>query len=385
MTTTADVAVTADTGFARVRPHDLSSLDEFVYEGVASYDEPLDEGRRLEWLAAAAEHHLQGSTVFARLATHRGFTPEQLLERGDPSLVPLLSSGLFKRRDLTTGSGAAVKLCKSTGTRGTQSIVPRDQRTLERFVGTVVHAMREFIGSTDALEAFVLSPSGEDADDIWFSYVLSLVELLYDTSFFVRDGALQPEALWRALAELDPEVQPAVVAPPGLLLDFLAWMEERGERLDLGARDGYVVTAGGWKRREDEAVSRSELSELVEERLGIQRSRIRDAYNMVELNTLLLECEHGRKHIPPWLVVLARRPADMSVADPGEEGVLSFLDPTAVSYPCFVLSDDLGEVHRGPCECGRDGETLLVSRRLDSVEQRGCGLKLERYSRESAT
>jgi len=176
-----------------------------------------------------------------------------------------------------------------------------------------------------------------------------------------------------------------VVAPPGLLLDFLAWMEERGERLDLGARDGYVVTAGGWKRREDEAVSRSELSDLVEERLGIQRSRIRDAYNMVELNTLLLECEHGRKHIPPWLVVLARRPADMSVADPGEEGVLSFLDPTAVSYPCFVLSDDLGEVHRGPCECGRAGETLLISRRLDSVEQRGCGLKLERYSRESAT
>lgn len=219
--------------------------------------------------------------------------------------------------------------------------MPRDQRTLERFVGTVMHAMREFIGATDALEAFVLSPPGAEAGDIWFSYVLSLVEMLYDTSFFVHGGALQPETLHRTLDELDPEVQPAIVAPPGLLYDFLTWMEERGQRLDLGARDGYVVTAGGWKRRENEAVSRSKLSELVEERLGIEGSHIRDAYNMVELNTLLLGCEHGRKHIPPWLVVLARRPADMSVTDPGEQGMLSFLDPTAISYPCFVLSDDL--------------------------------------------
>lgn len=385
MAINASVAAAGSAGFARLRPHDLSSLDELVYEGVASYESPPDEGIRLAWLAAAAEHHLHGNTAFARLARHKSFTPEQLLERGDPSLVPLLSSGLFKRRDVTTEPAAAVKLCKSTGTGGTQSIVPRDQRTLERFVGTVVHALREFIGPTDALEAFVLSPSGANAGEIWFSYVLSLVELLYDTTFFVRDGALQPEGLWRVLAELDPEVEPAVVAPPGLLLDFLAWMEERGERLDLGTRNGFVVTAGGWKRRENAAVSRSVLSELVEERLGIERSRIRDAYNMVELNTLLLECEHGRKHVPPWLVVLARRPADMSVADAGEEGVLSFLDPTAVSYPCFILSDDLGEVHRGPCECGRKGETLLINRRLDSVEQRGCGLKLERYSRESAT
>lgn len=88
MTATANDAVGTRPEFARLRPHDLSPLDEFVYEGVASYDEPTDHARRLEWLAAAAEHHLHGNTLFARLARHADFAPEQLLEHADPSLVP---------------------------------------------------------------------------------------------------------------------------------------------------------------------------------------------------------------------------------------------------------------------------------------------------------
>lgn len=362
-----------------LRAPELGALDELIYEDRDSYAAPVDEERRIGWIAAAAEHHLRGNAVFRRLADHAGFSPDRLRETGDVSAVPLTSSAVFKRRDVSTPAPGPIRHCRSSGTRGSQSVVPRDRITLERFIGSVLHGLREFHGHTDVRRSLVLSPPASDAGDIWFTYVLTLVELLYDTEFFVTDGRLRPAELYAALEELEPRAEPTIVAPPGLLLDFLGWMEERGLRLSLAERNGYVVTAGGWKRREADAVDRPTLAGLVEERLGVPPARMRDAFNMVELNTVLFECEAGRKHVPPWLLAQARRPSDLSVAAPGEEGLLAYLDPTPVSYPGFVLSDDFGCVDAG-CPCGRHGETIGISRRLSTVEERGCGLKLDRYA-----
>jgi long-chain-fatty-acid---luciferin-component ligase len=364
----------------RLRPADLGTLEELLYEGVGSYAEPHDHARRIMWIAAAAEHHIATSEVFARLAHGQGFSVQELRATGELASVPLVSSGLFKHRDVRSGTHGAVRLSRSSGTQGTESIVPRDDPTLERLTGTVLHGLREFLGHTAARETFVLSPPAAEAQDVWFSYVLTLVELLYDTRFFVHTGALRCDELYGALATLDREVEPAIVAPPGLLVDFLRWMVGHDLRLQLGARSGFVVTAGGWKRREDEAVDRAELIALAGDRLGIAATQLRDAFNMVELNTVLFECEHARKHIPPWLAIHARRPADMAIAASGEEGLLSFLDPTATSYPAFILSDDFGRVHAERCPCGRHGETVQLTRRLATVEQRGCGLKLNRFA-----
>jgi long-chain-fatty-acid---luciferin-component ligase len=370
----------AANGSVRLRPSDLSMLDELIYEGKESYAAPADHERRIGWIAAAAEHHLEHNEVFRRLAGHAKFSPERLRETGDLSAVPLVSSAVFKRRDVATSVPGPIRLCRSSGTRGSQSVVPRDRTTLERFIGSVLHGMREFHGHTNLREGFVLGPAAHEAGDIWFSYVLTLVELLYDTQFFVTDGRLRSEELFRALSELEPDAQPTLVAPPGLLVDFIAWMEERDLRLALGDRNGYVVTAGGWKRREAESVKRPVLEAMVEERLGVAPSRMRDAFNAVELNTVLFECEEGRKHVPPWLLVQARRPSDLSVGDPGEEGLLTYLDPTALSYPGFILSDDFGRVDPPGCPCGRHGETVSVRRRVSTIEERGCGLKLDRYA-----
>jgi long-chain-fatty-acid---luciferin-component ligase len=365
-----------------LRAADLTDLDELLYEGTDSYSRPVDEQRRLNWLADAAEHHLTVNPVYARLAAHAGFSVERLRDTGDASLIPVISSGTFKRRSLGSADNGWTRRCLSSGTNGSHSVIPRDERTLERFVGSVLHGLREFHGHTSLRRAFVLGPSADEAGDIWFSYVLTLVNLLYDTDFFVVGGELRLEALWRELSELPADVEPTIVAPPGLLLDFLSWMQAENRRVDLGSRGAFVVTAGGWKRRQADAVERGDLEALIDARLGIDRAHVRDAFNMVELNTVLFECEAARKHVPPWLLVRARRAADLSVAPAGEVGVLSYLDPTPLSYPGFVLSDDLGSVDDSQCPCGRYGDTVVLSRRLNTIEDRGCGLTLDRYGRK---
>src|SRR5664279_3635615 len=81
-----------------LRAADLGELDEVIYEGTDSYSRPVDVDRRLRWLASSAEHHLDANPAFARLARHAGFSTERLLDSGDASCIPLISSGTFKRR-----------------------------------------------------------------------------------------------------------------------------------------------------------------------------------------------------------------------------------------------------------------------------------------------
>jgi long-chain-fatty-acid---luciferin-component ligase len=91
-----------------------------------------------------------------------------------------------------------------------------------------------------------------------------------------------------------------------------------------------------------------------------------------------MDCEHGRKHCPPWLHASARAPKTLAPLGWGESGILAYLDPTATSYPCFVLSDDFGSVTRGErCPCGRSGDVLTIERRINRIEARGCALKLD--------
>jgi long-chain-fatty-acid---luciferin-component ligase len=368
----------------RARPPDLGSLDEVLYEGRGLRTMTISPQTRLEWLADAVSHHIASNATYARLADTQGFNVAKLLSTGAAETVPMLPAAIFKRRLLSSASSGEVRLGKSSGTQGTMSLVPRDRPTLERLVGSVLFATRDFFDIPEAREVFVLGPHGNEVGDIWFSYVLTLVGLLHETKFMVRAGQLDHERLWTCLSELPPSTQPTIVAPPSLLWDFLNWMRTRELSVDLGARKPFVITAGGWKRRADEEIDQESLTRLVWECLGVPQARVRDAYNAVELNTVVFECEHGHKHVPPWLTVLARRPADLGLAEPGETGILGFLDATAVSYPALYLSDDLGWVSDVlACDCGRPGPVFAVVRRVQSAEQRGCGLSLNRYAHDS--
>ena len=365
----------------RIRAADYDSLDQLLYEGIEPYREETED-QRFRWILNAVRHHMEQSPIYRRLANGAGFEVAQLESTRDLACVPLMSSGSFKRNlfgDLERG----VKRCTSSGTMGTQSIVPRDARTLERFVGSISHGLREFLGHNDSQRAYILGPPPEEAGDLWFAFSLSLTELFNDADYFVHSDEFEPERLYEALrvAERDESGEPVIASPPSLLLALMEWMEERGvPNLELTRRRGWSVTAGGWKRARNEAIDPQAFAERMHRLLGLEPNHIRDVFNMVELNTIIFECASGAKHVPPWLSVTARSARDLTVLEPGYTGVLAYLDPTPLSYPGFVLSDDLGQLSHDLCPCGRKGATLRLERRLAVVEERGCGLKMERYA-----
>ena len=101
-----------------------------------------------------------------------------------------------------------------------------------------------------------------------------------------------------------------------------------------------------------------------------------DVFNQVESNTPFFECRCHRKHIPAGFLVFTRDPVSLEKLDDGEEGVLCFLDSSAESYPAFVITDDIGRITEG-CECCLGGQVFSFTRRVRTVETKGCALKLE--------
>lgn len=339
----------------------------------------------LALLSASVHHHFDGCEAYRRLCRAEGFHPDALSSWSDVERVPLVPSTFFKGRILRTESGSEiVKLCLSSGTQGTPSQVPRDHATLERFLGSTGSCVELLLRPYDHAHVFNLGPDCEEAADLWFSYVMSILQVRWSESHYVEQGSFELGALVDDLIRAEGVTQAVVVGPPVLMLHLVDQLERSGIRLKLGETGSMAVTAGGWKRFGGSAVSRRELTQRLVDVLGLASAgAVRDAFNMVELNTVILECEHHRKHVPPWLIVEARDPADLGPLRPGEVGLLSLLDTTPLSYPGFVLGDDFGRVVDEGCPCGRTAPAVEFVRRVARIEERGCALKLDRQVRPS--
>ncbi|WP_054693047.1 LuxE/PaaK family acyltransferase [Syntrophomonas palmitatica] len=299
----------------------------------------------------------------------------------DPYTIPLLPSTIFKKLKIRTLSGeATVKKCISSGTQGSISVIERDNTTLERFLGSVQNTSDNVYGTEDAV-ALNLGPGIEEAKDIWFSFVMSVTDVLYPTIDYVKNGVFNMAQLVNDINTFKSCYQDVfLIGAPPMFMEFYRYLNANHIKFDCG-KQLFIVTGGGWKKQEAESINNNDFKDLTERIFpGIERSRIRDNFNAVELNTIIPECECGSKHLPVW--------ADAFVYDldtftrsneANQTGLLCFLDASPTSYPGFIMTEDLGQIiYIDDCPCGRPGKCIDVIRRVNTIESRGCALKIER-------
>lgn len=357
---------------------------DYLISSDACFELSLDEQRafRERAVRAAFAWHVEACPVYGRLVRERGIDPARVAG-GELALeaVPLIPTSAFKRTDLrSVAAEDVVMLSRSSGTRGPVSTVPRDRTSLERLLGSVragaslIHAWDE-----DEIEMVHLGPDRAEAGEIWFPYVMSLVELLYPTRHRLTGGVFDADAAIADLRSLlDERAHVGVIGPPFLVAELVQRVAERKETIRAGDRL-TVITAGGWKRFTGAQIQRSELEAQVCEALHLRSAtQVRDAFNQVELNTVCMECRAHKKHVPAWVHATTREPDGLTALPRGELGLLSFIDASARSYPAFLVTDDVGVVEEGACACGRVGTTVEIHRRLTTRAQRGCALAIER-------
>lgn len=158
---------------------------------------------------------------------------------------------------------------------------------------------------------------------------------------------------------------------------FLVWQHFYQELLRLGQTfdlsEAFLMTGGGWKKLESEAVSQEEFKKRLREACGVRH--FLDHYGMVEqTGAIYAECECGHLHASIYSDVIVRDARDFSPCPVGQRGIIQVVSVLPRSYPGHaLLTEDEGMVlGEDDCPCGRKGKYIQILGRMKSAELRGC-------------
>jgi hypothetical protein len=245
------------------------------------------------------------------------------------------------------------------GFRGGRMGIQRAGAELSRYLARV-HYLYDFEVRAEMLRALLTAPSPAAVEAARAALLVGQDDAYRSFLGVLRHAAEHGRAVWLFGAPYQVKQVCALSLAAGL------------PALPAGS---VVTLGGGWKSFEGERIDRPALGAMIEAALGVPAARTLEAYAMVELNTPLMRCDDGRYHVPPILEPCLFDETLQPIA-PGAEviGIFGFLDPTATSYPAFVVTGDEARLVREPCRCGLGGPALVGEvRRGVGREVRGCG------------
>ena len=152
-------------------------------------------------------------------------------------------------------------------------------------------------------------------------------------------------------------------------------LREEGVRIELPPST-FVIHFGGWKKLQQQAVTKPALTDHTAEVFGLAAGSIVDIYGFTEqLGVIYADDSQGVKRTPTYAEVLVRDPRTLEIVPDGTVGLLEFLCPLPHSYPGIaVLLDDMGRiVAREPTGDDRQGTAFEIVGRAERAEARGCG------------
>jgi hypothetical protein len=304
--------------------------------------------------------------------------------------LPYLPVGLFKADPpLSLVPAAEIKrtLVSSSTSGQVPSRVVLDAATSKRMTKGIIAIIRDFIGPArrpylviDSQENLgnqaVLGARGAAIQGLG-SFATEIVACLRSNASadgHVLDATLDLEKL-QACAEKWRDTDVLVYGFTYVLWTQLVQpLQQRGISLRLPRV--HVLHSGGWKRLEQQAVTKDVFAREVGAVLGCSPNRVLDFYGMVEnVGVVYPDCERGCKHVPAFAEVIVRDPLTLAAVDAGRQGLVQVCSVLPTSFPGFLLlTDDMGEIigHDG-CGCGRRGTHFRFLRRVPKVEMRGCG------------
>ena len=149
----------------------------------------------------------------------------------------------------------------------------------------------------------------------------------------------------------------------------------------------HILHSGGWKRLQQQSVTKEEFVRSVASVFGCAEERVIDYYGMVEnVGVVYPDCEKGNKHVPAFGEVIVRDPLTLAPVEAGQQGLVQICSVLATSFPGFlVLTDDMAEIiDYDGCACGRRGTHFRFVRRVPKAEVRGCGnLEASRHAQSA--
>jgi hypothetical protein len=331
------------------------------------------------------QHHYERCELFRRWCGKRHFSPDSRI--GSVSDYPFMPAGIFKKFSLQScGDAEIVRIVKSSATSSQHpSRVVLDQITRDRQIKALAQTIVDLLGP--ARRPFVVldcAPS-EDRTSLDLSariaglrgYLMAANQIHYALTKDETHPTLDVRQFEKKLDEIAASGKAFCMIGYTYMLyqHVLRPLREAGVRWKLPA-DTFLLHFGGWKRLQDQAVSKTELLSTAEEVFGLGVSAVRDIYGFTEqLGVIYPDDSNGIKRVPVYSEVVVRNPRTLKANPDGEAGLLEFVTPLMHSYPGMaLLTDDIGRiVTRESTDSTRFGTGFEVVGRAANVEVRGCG------------
>lgn len=299
--------------------------------------------------------------------------------------LPFLPAGAFKSDPplaLIERSEIARTLASSATTGQTPSRVVLDAATAKRMSKGVMTIIRDFIGPARRPYLVVDTPevlSGKGELGARGAAVQSLRPFATEVVCCLNNDASGAPVLdTRKLLDCAGKWKDMEVLVYGFT--HVLWnqlVKSLGMAgITLNLPNARVLHSGGWKRLQQQAVSKDVFTRGVAAAFGCSNDRIIDFYGMVEnLGVVYPDCEYGNKHVPAFADVIIRDPLTLNPVGVGGQGLVQVCSVLPTSFPGFlVLTEDLAElVHEDGCRCGRRGLAFRYVGRAPKSEVRGCG------------
>lgn len=344
---------------------------------------PMQEKNKimLKRLAQLTQYH-QSACLPYREILDKLYSNNQIESLED---VPFLPVQLFKRLELCSVLKEDVfKTMTSSGTTGQQvSKIFLDKTTANNQQKTLVKIVTDFTGAS-RMPMIILDCPSVVKDRKMFS---ARGAGILGFSIF---GSKRMYALNDDMTLNVEELRAFVDKYRGQTIflfgfTFMIWQYVYKELLQLtnpiDLSKAVLIHGGGWKKLQNQAVSKEEFKKSLHNACGISISNIHDYYGMVEqTGCIYMECECGHLHASTYSDVLIRNMKDFSLCKQGEEGVIQVLSMLPESYPGHsILTEDVGRIlGEDDCPCGRKGKYFEVLGRMKHAEIRGCSDTFER-------
>lgn len=364
-------------------PARLSSVDRLCKLG-----SPYEKDDEL-FVAAMREivlWHTERSHFYGRLVEGRGFSADSLESVASCSDIPFIHANFFKRHELLSIPKSEVALhLTSSGTSGQRSQIFFDTWSIESARAMVGRVFSHYGWHTPDRPANYLIFNYEISADSKIGTAHTNVFLTRFAPVHRSHFALRPIGggnfefdffgCVRALQEYAEEGLPVrILGFPAFLHTTLERMAAMGIKPLHLTEDSLIFLGGGWKKDAARMISREDLAQAVEDRLGIPHQRVRDGYGAVEHAVPYIECEHRHFHVPAWSRLFVRDVATLAPLPAGETGFLNFVSPYITSVPAHsVLMGDLGEWGEH-CPCGLASPYFLLRGRAGTSRNRSCAI-----------
>lgn len=328
--------------------------------------------------------HYDNNEKYKKFCDKKNFDPN--IFDGELADIPPVQVSVFKDLgcELASVPEDQIKLTlQSSATSGVPSSVPVDKLTSKRQAKAMVRVIGDYLGNQR--KPFLIldvdpSTGFRELLGARFAAVSGYLNFASRAEYFLKVKEnkayyFDVDGIRRFISELKDD-EPAVVFGFTYILysEVIRPLHEQGISFTL-PKGSKIIHIGGWKKLENEKISREELNQKAADLFGIETEDVIDIYGFTEQMGLNYPtCACGCKHAPVYSEVIVRDVTTKAVLPSGSEGLMEFITPIPHSYPGnVVLTDDIGVIEDGECPFGRSGTRFKILGRLKKAEIRGCG------------